>query len=755
MASGEVVEKKFIVRTTELPTLLEYCHGLGKAGSDETGYYYIDENNQKVYVTEVPEEIYIENKAKIKIGNLAKEVETNTVKNRLLDANFDIRTTTYTTKSYFSAEDNFDYVIFVKNIAGKTLNNIMIEDCLPKELKMNSIKYLEDNRYEYDEETNKLQIFVDSIETDEIVRMYVNCTVSNVKNIGSGKIENQVVVYADENIKEFGTKISNKIKGANLTVHQDSSVGKEILEYENFNIIVNVENSGEGNSKKVNYKIVLPEELEVLDVTSDGNREVITNIIGNVVTGEVSQIDAGKYISLVIKVRPKLLPDNEPSKEISILAEVTEEYIGTLQVNPLEISVLQNPLNPKTDEEKEEEEKNNTVSNPEENNNYLEDIKNAIEKEQNNNESSNDNYVNENNGNNENNINNDVNNENNANNNEKQEENNIPNVKDNKVKIYGQVWLDANKDGKKDNTEKYLSKIKVQLQKSGNTIKAVTTDSTGTYRFEDLPEGKYSLLFEYDSNKYIATIYKKQDISEDINSDAIELAAGQAISNNFEMTIGEQKVDLGLQDRNDFDITIHKYITKAIVKTNNKEKVYEYDNADLAKLEIKSKELKNTEITFEYKIVLENVGNVSGEANSIIDYLPSGLTFNKEVNNGWTLNENGTLYNNTMKDIEIKPGEKKEFKLVLNKKMTEDNTGVISNKVGVLDLSTKLGIKEDSSNNEATQEIIVTVSTGRTAEIIFVFIIAILAFLAGYGTKTGKINLSKINLNRNFKRVYK
>lgn len=762
MTSGEIIEKKFIVRTTELPTLLEYCHSLGEASSDETGYYYLDENNEKVYVTEVPEEIYVENKAKIKIGNLATEVETNTVKNRLLDANFDIETTTYKSKTYLSAEDSFDYVISVKNIAGKTLNNVIIEDYLPKEVQMNSIKYLEDNTYEYDSETNKLQIFVNSIEADDIVRMYVNCTVSNVKNIGSAEMENQVVVYADENIKEFGTKILDEIKGPNLVVYQDSSVGQDILEYENFNIIVNVQNKGKGNSKKVNYKIVLPEELEALDVNSEGNREVVKNIIGNVITGEVSQIDAEKYNSLVIKVRPKLLPDSETSRKISVLAEVTEEYIGALEVTPLEINILQNPLNPETDEEKQEEEKNNTVTNPEENDSYLEDIKNTIESENNNNldtdidigldeNDSSENKEHENN----NSSDNNESNNNNSVNTETKEENKTQNVQANKVKIHGQVWLDANKDGKKDDSEKYISKVKVQLQKSGSTIKAVTTDSTGTYRFEDLPEGKYSLLFEYDSNKYVATTYKKQDVSEDTNSDAIELTDGQAISNNFEMTMGEQKVDLGLQDRNDFDITIHKYITKAIVKTNNKEKVYEYDNADLAKLEIRSKELKNTEITFEYKIVVENVGNVSGEANSVVDYLPNGLTFNQEVNNGWTLNEDGTLYNNTMKDVEIKPGEKKEFKLVLNKKMTEDNTGVISNKVGVLDLSTKLGIKEDSSNNEATQEIIVTVSTGRTAQIIFIFIIAILAFLAGYGTKTGKINLSKINLNKNFKRVYK
>ena len=87
----------------------------------------------------------------------------------------------------------------------------------------------------------------------------------------------------------------------------------------------------------------------------------------------------------------------------------------------------------------------------------------------------------------------------------------------------------------------------------------------------------------------------------------------------------------------------------------------------------------------------------------------------------------------------IKPGESKELKLVLNKVMTNDNTGTISNKVQIDNLSTDKTVDENKENNIATQEIIITISTGRTVSIVIFVVLIIMATVVIYGIKTGKI----------------
>ena len=71
--------------------------------------------------------------------------------------------------------------------------------------------------------------------------------------------------------------------------------------------------------------------------------------------------------------------------------------------------------------------------------------------------------------------------------------------------------------------------------------------------------------------------------------------------------------------------------------------------------------------------------------------------------------------------------------------MTEDNTGTISNKVEITGLSTDKSLKEKSDNNIATQEMIVTISTGRTISLVVMITLMIMATVVIYGIKTGKI----------------
>ena len=66
-------------------------------------------------------------------------------------------------------------------------------------------------------------------------------------------------------------------------------------------------------------------------------------------------------------------------------------------------------------------------------------------------------------------------------------------------------------------------------------------------------------------------------------------------------------------------------------------------------------------------MTVSNVGDVSGYAKKIIDYMPEGMTFNSslEANKGWYTGTDGNLYTTEFANTEIKPRESKEITLVL------------------------------------------------------------------------------------------
>lgn len=728
--AGEVVEKSFVVRTSELPeTLDEYSVMLNKY-VDEEGVFDIDEEGNKVYIRELPTEMYVENQATVTIGNLAKEITTNTVKNRLRDSNLDISTAVYTEgRMNLNAGDEYQYAVNIQNISGKQLEEVILEDILPKEVVCTGIIFTDkEYEYEYNEETNNLNINIGTMEKDAYTKIYIKCKISKMTNAGTSEIANQVVIKSKDNRDEKGTKVTFEAIGPKLEVAQSSSLGNEnALESEEFNIILSMKNSGAGATNGITVKISIPQELEIRKAYYEGNTPIVTKITDNVITGTLSKISQGKVSSLIVTVRPKVLAENENLKKVTTYGQVIEEVAGEIEVNSLDITIAKNPDRPLTDEEKEEEEKKNTINNPVADDSYLK-----------NNPSNSSSSSNSNNSN--------SNNSSNSNNND------TTKVEEKKFKITGQTWFDKNQNGREDDDEEKLSGIKVQLNKDGVMIKACTTDSTGTYRFEDLTAGKYTLTFIYDSNKYLATVYKKSGVEETNNSDAAENVDGIAMSNTITITDSDiSDIDFGLKSKDKFDLKVSKYISKAIITTKNKESVEEFEDKEIAKLEIKSKNLKNTSVKLEYKIVVENTGNVSGTAEKILDYMPKDMKFNESDNKGWYLGSDGTLYNETLKNTQIKPGEKKELTVILEKQMTTDNTGTFSNKVELTSLVNGDGLEENTDGNTATQELIVTVSTGKAPQILST-IAVLLIMIAIILNKTGtKIDLSKIKINTTYK----
>ena len=86
--------------------------------------------------------------------------------------------------------------------------------------------------------------------------------------------------------------------------------------------------------------------------------------------------------------------------------------------------------------------------------------------------------------------------------------------------ISGIAWIDANRDGKRDSSEDVIEGMTVSLYDSstqtiaqnnqGQALKT-RTDGNGAYSFNNVKNGNYWVVFEYDTNNYSLTAYQKNN----------------------------------------------------------------------------------------------------------------------------------------------------------------------------------------------------------------------------------------------------
>ena len=428
-----------------------------------------------------------------------------------------------------------------------------------------------------------------------------------------------------------------------------------------------------------------------------------------------------------IKGRAVELDKNEEEKIITSKVNLSANHYDEIETEELKVIIRKNP----------EKENTNVDSNNNEANNNQKNNEDQEENKEHNNNNNNQDKVEDGN----------AENISNSNNENKEEVNNkeVENKIEKTYSLSGTAWLDSNKNGVKEKDEKLISSLKVQLLKSGIMIKTTATDGKGRYEFANLTKGNYSIKYVYDGERYTVTTYKNNKVEDNLNSEAIESTSGNAVSNNITISSDNiTDINIGLIEKEKFNLSINKYISSAKLKTNKREETYKYDNLQLGKMEIKAKELQDAVVTLEYVIVVKNDGEISGKVTSIIDYLPKDMHFDISRNEGWFLGEDGNVYNDSLKDINIKPGEEKQIKLILTKNMTEDNTGVIVNKIAILNTENKEGVEENKEDNGKTQEMLILVSTGKTINnaiiLVSVIIIGICIVLKN---KKNFINLKK------------
>ena len=299
----------------------------------------------------------------------------------------------------------------------------------------------------------------------------------------------------------------------------------------------------------------------------------------------------------------------------------------------------------------------------------------------------------------------------------------------NTYSITGLAWLDDNENGKIDDGEQYEKGLTVYLynldtqqflQNSRGAIITKQTNNDGRYTFEDVPEGRYYVIVEFDTTQYTITDYQKTDVSELTNCDFIQRQAklpdGQkivGITDTIELNKNTENIDIGLIKTKTFDLKMEQFVNKITVTNSKGTKEYNFNDEKFAKIEIHSKQFVGSTVVIEYKIRVTNVGELAGSVNEIVAQIPEQLDFHSELNTDWVKSMSYNLSNVSYRTQEIQPGESLEAKLILSKTLDDKSAGTFTNvtKIEISENAKHIEDKNTENDTDSTQ-VLIGVSTG-------------------------------------------
>ena len=293
--------------------------------------------------------------------------------------------------------------------------------------------------------------------------------------------------------------------------------------------------------------------------------------------------------------------------------------------------------------------------------------------------------------------------------------------KQSEYSVSGVAWLDSNGDGKRDDEEEYLKDLEIRAinTKTEEVLNIKTqTNEDGSYQLV-LPKGKYIIVFMYDNDNYYVTTYHADNVDGKVNSDAVSKSITidnkeeiYGITDEISLTSNKENIDIGLVSRSKFDLQLEKYITKVVVINDKKTKTYNFDKITLGKVEIDSKYLSDSTVLVEYTLKVTNIGDIQGSVKDIIDYKPADMKFSSDLNKDWYQSEE-YLHNEVLSNKTLDKGEFIETKIILTKKMTDSNTGLVNNTATLKFIENIDSVTDvNKENNKGSADLIISVKTG-------------------------------------------
>ena len=662
----------------------------------ETEDFLEDEHNgayEDEIITSVSQ-IMLDIKASVSAAYLAKEIEASANKVKVIQAEFSIREHGYELELE-GLENYQDFIhpqgveipltITVRNLTSEAKQNVTVTKVLPEEfgfVEAYMIGFSEDEITEvkienatYNQRTVTWN--VGSLSSDEykVLRLIVK-----LNNLPEGKTK--ITTHTSSKVTGDGTDTyeSNTVRviigKSSLNITQTSNTNTYVTEGNTINYIFTIKNEGTVAAESITFKDIIPAGLTVKKLTYTVNGITsVKNVSSSAVPTINSSIQPGEEMTINVEVLAKSLKG---------VQELSVTNFGTLSAPNME------------------EIKTNSITH------IIEADPNSA-------------------------TNKPVDSSNSANYGGNTSGNNLAKT----YKITGVAWLDENRNGQIDSNEELMSGIVARLvnAETGVIQKTVTTDSKGEYSFNGVENGNYLVIFDYDTVRYSLTAYQKDGVEPYMNSKAITTKIEQdgkqrngAVTDTIIVKDSSvQNINIGLVYADTFDLKLDKTITKLTTQSRAGTVNTSYNKVALAKTEIGAKYLSGATLYVEYTISVTNIGDLTGKATKIVDYIPEGMTFSSSLNPNWYTGTDGNLYTTALAEEEIRVGETKEIKLVLTRQMTENNTGLINNTAEIYEDYNIYGITDkDAKNNKNSADTIISVKTGEVFIYISVIITTIL-----------------------------
>ena len=672
-------------------------------------------------------------------------------------------------KEYGKYKNMYVFEARVYNTSNEKITNVKLESTLATEMELN---YVTGGKDEYDATTKKLKIDVGDIDANSSKLVSIRLNAINFKDgISEYTIPFDLEVYGDNTDTYRGDTQHVKAYSADIVVKTESPTeGQEVEIGDEVEYNVTIKNTGTVNEYITGIDnlpdgiIPIKAKYNKFGYDSEG-KEIIQKEEEISLTSKVEIEGEQSYDFKLESIIPKDETINitiigeadavDQKTEVSNNVTVYAKETGTKVSNGIVHTILPYEFEEEGEGEKPDISDEELYGKPPEG-----ETDSTGDDEQ-----TKDDNNNSNNGNGSNNG----NNSNGGNNSSDSGDSSDTNSTNNKFySISGKAWIDNNQDGGRNSDEELLKDVTVKLfnsdtnsivtDKDGNS-KITTTNDSGEYKFENIAKGNYLVIFGYDTNIYTTTKYQSSGATASTNSDAI---AKEVSIDGQNKIVGVtdilniksdniENIDIGLIKSQKFDLKLDKYVSKITVENSDGTKEYSYKNSKLAKVEIASKKLAGSTVKIEYKIVVTNEGELSGEVNEIIDYLPSGMTFDSELNKGWYKGYDGNLRNSSLAENKINPGETKELTLILSRTLTENSTGMIENIAEissatnvnyVSDIDSTPGNKKEGEDDYSKAQVIVSIKTGIVQSITMIFIVLAVLIAVAFIMKNRKIRKS-------------
>ena len=226
----------------------------------------------------------------------------------------------------------------------------------------------------------------------------------------------------------------------------------------------------------------------------------------------------------------------------------------------------------------------------------------------------------------------------------------------------------------------YLSKAQEEETGRDNLIEAFDPETMTQPDYKDL-----QIAFRVvEPNTSDRVLINTAEISEDANEDGEPVDDIDSTPDNDEDE--EDDIDIEKVKVTYFDLALKKIISKVTMTLDGETTVeetghtFEDNPEEIVKIELGNHKINDAVIKFTYQIRITNEGNKAGYAYEIKDYIPEGLEFIEEDNEGWVLSEDGeTVTTTQLSETLLEPGDSVVIEITFRWINGHNNLGVKTN----------------------------------------------------------------------------